>query len=98
MAAQAKTKTAQNGAGKKPKAQLSAPSTGTSTPVTTTAPALPAEQAAYGHGKPDKSVYDAEQEKIKGEIEQTQQKLVSIPSCTRPPVVFASSKLAIYDS
>ena len=72
--AQVKAKTTQNGAGKKPKPQSSAPSTGTSTPVTTTI-----EPATY-HGKPDKALYDSEQDKIKGEIDALQKKLVSTVS------------------
>lgn len=35
-----------------------------------------AEPVAYGSGKPDKSLYDAEQTKIKGEIDAIQIKLV----------------------
>lgn len=66
-----------NGAGKKPK--TSAPSTGTSTPVTTASTAaIPAqiELTLYGTTKPDKATYDAEQNKIKAEIETLQTRLV----------------------
>ena len=76
--AQVKAKTTQNGAGKKPKPQSSAPSTGTSTPVTTVA-STTIEPATY-HGKPDKALYDSEQDKIKGEIDALQKKLVSTVS------------------
>ena len=84
----ASTKSKQtNGAGKKqPKA--STPSTGSSTPVA--AAAAPAatfvasqvqiELTVYGSGKPEKSVYDAEQNKIKTEIEVLQARLVSYSS------------------
>ena len=67
-----------NGAGK-PKA--SSPSTGTSTPTAaaarTTVTAVQIELAVYGSGKPEKSVYDAEQNKIKAEIDVLQARLVS---------------------
>lgn len=63
-----------NGLAKKP--QTSAPSTGTSTPVTT-ASVTSIEPVAYGSGRPEKSLYDAEQNKIKAEIEASQAKLVS---------------------
>lgn len=74
--ASVKTKQAPaNGAGKKTKP--SAPSTGTSTPVTTSTTLTSLEPVVYGSGKPDKSIYDAEQNKIKAEIDATQAKLVS---------------------
>ena len=41
------------------------------------------EPVTYGTGKPEKSLYDAEQEKLKAEIEVVQKKLVSTSvSCT----------------
>ena len=73
-----------NGAGKKPKA--SAPSTGTSTPVTTaSAPVTSAqiELTVYGSGRPEKATYDAEQTKIKAEIDVLQVRLVRTLCCFR---------------
>lgn len=64
-----------NGAGKKPK--VSAPSTGTSTPVTAASTTAQITLIEYGTAKPEKSAYDAEQNKIKAEIETVQARLVS---------------------
>ena len=76
----AKTKHA-NGAGKKTK-QSAPSSTGTSTPVTPThtTPELSSafEFVTYGSGRPDKALYDAEQNKIKSDIDAAQAKLVRI--------------------
>ncbi|KAF7790816.1 hypothetical protein EIP86_001773 [Pleurotus ostreatoroseus] len=71
-----KAKAAQNGAGKKPKS--AAPSTGTSTPVTTVADSPTEAHVSYGAGKPDKALYDAEQAKIKAEIDALQLKLNAV--------------------
>ena len=78
----------QNGAGKK-SSKNSAPSTGTSTPVTSSAtPTVAVDEHHFGHGKPDKAIYDAEQEKIKAEIDVVQKKLVSLSDAcpSRKPV------------
>lgn len=64
---------ATNGAAKKPK---SATPSGTASPATTTVE-VPKEEAVYGSGRPDKALYDAEQNKIKAEIDALQVKLVS---------------------
>ena len=65
---------ATNGASKKP--QSAAPS-GTASPSPST---VEVSQefvfATYSSGKPDKAVYDAEQNKIKAEIDAVQAKLV----------------------
>lgn len=73
------------------KKSKSAPSTnGTSSPVPPPAAATPDGSETvhnYGPGKPDKSIYDAEQEKVKAEIEAVQVKLVcyvSHPKLTPP--------------
>lgn len=67
-----------NGAGK-PKPKASSPSSGTSTPTATaasaTVSAVQIELAVWGSGKPEKSVYDAEQNKIKAEIDVVQARL-----------------------
>lgn len=77
--ASAKPKSAQNGTGGAiKKSKSSASSTGTSTPVTTVASlSAPEHPTTYGSGRPDKAVYDAEQSKIKAEIDALQSKLVS---------------------
>lgn len=62
---------ATNGASKKPKADT--PS-GTASPAVSTTEIQ--ELAVYGAGKPDKALYDAEQSKIKAEIDALQIKLV----------------------
>ncbi|THG95808.1 hypothetical protein EW026_g5910 [Hermanssonia centrifuga] len=64
----------QNGGGKKP-AKSPAPSTGASTPVTQVTTSIAADQLSYGSGRPDKSLYDSEQNKLKAEIEALQSKL-----------------------
>lgn len=77
---------ATNGAAKKPK---SATPSGTASPAPTTAEIKEdAAPAAYGSGKPDKALYDTEQNKIKAEIDALQVKLVSVPATapTRPCV------------
>lgn len=80
----ASTKAKQNGAGKKPKAP--SPSTGTSTPVTTASTPVTSAQielAVYGSGRPEKAAYDAEQNKIKAEIDVLQARLVRPPPPAR---------------
>ncbi|KAI0750848.1 hypothetical protein C8Q80DRAFT_1154282 [Daedaleopsis nitida] len=64
---------ATNGAAKKPKADT--PS-GTASPAVSTTEIH--EFAAYGSGKPDKALYDAEQNKIKVEIDALQLKLHAV--------------------
>ena len=86
----ASTKTKQtNGAGKKSK--VSSPSTGTSTPVTTASATVSSTQielTVYGSGRPEKAAYDAEQNKIKAEIEVLQTRLVRVPPLpTRTPIL-----------
>jgi hypothetical protein len=75
-----KTKAAPtNGAAPKAKGSKSTPaSTGTSTPVPTSTPLDTSDQvtATGGFGKPEKAVYDAEQDRIKAEIDNIQAKLV----------------------
>ncbi|KAI0759915.1 hypothetical protein BC629DRAFT_1683129 [Irpex lacteus] len=71
-----------NGAGKKTK-QSAPSSTGTSTPVTSTHVAVPDHSSAfefitYGSGKPEKAQYDAEQNKIKADIDAVQAKLTVV--------------------
>ena len=88
----ARAKAAQNGAGKKPKS--AAPSTGTSTPVTTVADSPTEAHLSYGTGKPDKALFDAEQNKIKAEIDALQLKLVSSSTETLFAVL-ASPKLRL---
>ena len=73
-------KAKQTNGGAKPKPKASSPSSGTSTPTaaaSTTVTAVQIELAIYGSGKPDKAVYDAEQNKIKAEIDGLQTRLVS---------------------
>ncbi|KIP10625.1 hypothetical protein PHLGIDRAFT_28417 [Phlebiopsis gigantea 11061_1 CR5-6] len=68
-----------NGAGKKSK--VSSPSTGTSTPATAasaTASSTHIELTVYGSGRPEKPTYDAEQNKIKAEIDVLQTRLNSV--------------------
>ncbi|KAI0722942.1 hypothetical protein C8Q76DRAFT_721054 [Earliella scabrosa] len=64
---------ATNGASKKPKADT--PS-GTASPAVSTTEIQ--ELAVYGSGKPDKALYDAEQSKIKAEIDALQIKLNAV--------------------
>lgn len=76
-----------NGTGKKTK-QSAPSSTGTSTPVTSTHVAVPDHSSAfefitYGSGKPEKAQYDAEQNKIKADIDAVQAKLVCTRQTTR---------------
>ncbi|KAH9853443.1 hypothetical protein C2E23DRAFT_884625 [Lenzites betulinus] len=67
---------ATNGAAKKPK---SATPSGTASPAPTTAEIKEdAAPAAYGSGKPDKALYDTEQNKIKAEIDALQVKLNAV--------------------
>lgn len=67
---------AENGSATKGKA----PSSGTATPLSSTVDKDTSEQlAAYAGGKPDKKMYDAEQAKLKSEIDALQVKLVSRP-------------------
>ncbi|KAI0092657.1 hypothetical protein BDY19DRAFT_983268 [Irpex rosettiformis] len=73
----AKSKQA-NGAGKKTK-QSAPSSTGTSTPVTGAPESSSAfELTTYGSGRPDKALYDAEQNKIKADIDAAQAKLTVV--------------------
>ncbi|KAI0347556.1 hypothetical protein BDW22DRAFT_1405056 [Trametopsis cervina] len=67
-----------NGAGKKTKA--SAPSSGTSTPVTSGNAVSSAtfEPVTYGSGRPEKALFDAEQNKIKADIDAVQAKLTVV--------------------
>ena len=70
----------------------SAPPSSTDSPAP--APAAELQDSgliAYGTGKPDKALYDAEQNKIKAEIDALQAKLVRSPPapCT-PPRIFMS--------
>ena len=69
---------ATNGAAKKP-AKSATPS-GTASPATTTVEVQEISAVVYGPGKPDKTLYDAEQNKIKAEIDAVQLKLVSSPA------------------
>lgn len=70
--------TATNGAAKKPK---SATPSGAASPAPTTLEVKEeAVPVAYGTGKPDKALYDTEQNKIKAEIDALQVKLVSVPA------------------
>jgi len=86
-AGKSKTATA-NGAGKKAKSTAPSESAngssvpnGTASPVTPTAVEVASEQlelAAYGSGKPEKAVYDREQEQIKAQIEALQVKVSAV--------------------
>ena len=64
---------ATNGAVKKPK---SATPSGTASPAVTVTEVQEFTYVVYGTGKPDKALYDAEQNKIKAEIDALQVKLV----------------------
>ncbi|KAI0638214.1 hypothetical protein C8Q77DRAFT_1187779 [Trametes polyzona] len=68
---------ATNGAAKKPKA---ATPSDTASPATTTVEVQKEEftYVVYGPGKPDKALYDAEQNKIKAEIDAVQVKLTAV--------------------
>ncbi|CAL1700603.1 unnamed protein product [Somion occarium] len=67
--ASTKTKSAStSGAGKKPKAAVTSSTTGSSSPVLSTA----SEAVTYGSGRPDKKIYDAEQQKIQVDIDAVQ--------------------------
>ena len=69
-----------NGAGKK-QSKATTPSTGSPTPAASTgATFVQIELTVYGSSKPEKSVYDAEQNKIKAEIDVLQARLVSCAS------------------
>ncbi|KAI0660954.1 hypothetical protein C8Q70DRAFT_973733 [Cubamyces menziesii] len=67
---------ATNGAAKKP-AKSATPS-GTASPATTTVEVQEISAVVYGPGKPDKTLYDAEQNKIKAEIDAVQLKLTAV--------------------
>ncbi|KAH9899841.1 hypothetical protein C8Q73DRAFT_637970 [Cubamyces lactineus] len=67
---------ATNGAAKKP-AKSATPS-GTASPATTTVEVQEIAAVVYGPGKPDKTLYDAEQNKIKTEIDAVQLKLTAV--------------------
>ncbi|KAI0335495.1 hypothetical protein GY45DRAFT_1240466 [Cubamyces sp. BRFM 1775] len=67
---------ATNGAAKKP-AKSATPS-GTASPATTTVEVQEITAVVYGSGKPDKTLYDAEQNKIKAEIDAVQLKLTAV--------------------
>lgn len=70
-----KTKSASKGNASKDKA---ASTSGTSTPATTfTEKDMSDHLAAFAGGKPDKKLHDAEQARIKGEIDTFQARLVS---------------------
>lgn len=64
------------------KPKVSAPSSGTATPSAAPADAVvtqaAVDQVVYGSGKPDKAVYDAEQNKVKAEIDGLQVKLSAV--------------------
>ena len=64
---------ATNGAAKKAK---SATPSGTASPAVTVTEVQEFTYVVYGTGKPDKALYDAEQNKIKAEIDALQVKLV----------------------
>ncbi|RDX55655.1 hypothetical protein OH76DRAFT_1428793 [Lentinus brumalis] len=66
---------ATNGAAKKPK---SATPSGTASPAVTTTEVHEFTYVVYGPGKPDKALYDAEQNKIKAEIDALQLKLNAV--------------------
>ncbi|KAL7282434.1 hypothetical protein ACG7TL_003905 [Trametes sanguinea] len=71
---------AANGAAKKPAAKSTTPS-GTASPATATVEIQEFAAVVYGPGKPDKTLYDAEQNKIKAEIDAVQVKLLAaLPS------------------
>lgn len=74
--ASVKAKTAStSGAGKKQKPAATPSTNGSATPA---APSpAPSEPASYGSGRPDKKIYDAEQQRIQADIDAVQVKLVS---------------------
>ncbi|KAI0081806.1 hypothetical protein K474DRAFT_1146615 [Panus rudis PR-1116 ss-1] len=75
MPPKAKTGSASNA---KPKSKPAAsPTNGTASPVPSTAPS-DATPTSYGPGRPDKKIYDAEQERIKAEIDAVQVKLTAV--------------------
>ena len=77
-----KTKSAAtNGAPKKAKSP--APSS-TDSPATAPAEIQEFTPVTYGPGKPDKALYDVEQNKIKAEIDALQAKLVRAFGCALP--------------
>lgn len=80
--ASTKAKTAStSGAGKKQK-PAATPST-TNGSVTPAAPSpVPSEPTSYGSGRPDKKIYDVEQQRIQAEIDGVQVKLVSCLGCS----------------
>lgn len=90
--ASAKSKSAAvNGASKKAKSAATPSTTANGTPAIS-AVDLPSEQpavSAYGSGKPDRAIYDAEQAKIQAEIDALQTKLVRV--CIRLHVTQMSS-------
>ena len=72
-----KTKSAAaNGANGASQTQKSATPSGTSSPATVAAEVQEFTPVVYGSGRPDKAQYDAEQNKIKAEIDALQVKLV----------------------
>nr|VWO95496.1 Salicylate biosynthesis isochorismate synthase (EC (Isochorismate mutase) [Ganoderma boninense] len=74
-----KTKsTAANGANGASQKQKSATPSGTSSPATVPAEVQEFTPVAYGPGRPDKAQYDAEQNKIKAEIDALQVKLNAV--------------------
>ncbi|KAI9063212.1 hypothetical protein FKP32DRAFT_1592671 [Trametes sanguinea] len=77
MAPKSKPAAAANGAAKKPAAKSTTPS-GTASPATTTVEIQEFTAVVYGPGKPDKTLYDAEQNKIKAEIDAVQVKLTAV--------------------
>lgn len=90
----AKSASSNTGAIKKSKSTASS-TNGTSSPVpppSGSTPDVAAEHVHnYGHGRPDKSIYDAEQDKIKGEIDALQVKLVSF--ALRVCILYSSHRL-----
>ncbi|OSD04280.1 hypothetical protein PYCCODRAFT_1433663 [Trametes coccinea BRFM310] len=77
MAPKSKPAAAANGAAKKPAAKSTTPS-GTASPATATVEIQEFAAVVYGPGKPDKTLYDAEQNKIKAEIDAVQVKLTAV--------------------
>ncbi|KAI0352929.1 hypothetical protein OH77DRAFT_1438402 [Trametes cingulata] len=66
---------ATNGAAKKSQPNTTS---GTASPATTTTEIQEVNAVVYGPGKPDKALYDAEQNKIKAEIDAVQLKLTAV--------------------
>ncbi|KAK7695803.1 hypothetical protein QCA50_000441 [Cerrena zonata] len=75
--ASVKAKTAStSGPGKKQKPAVTPSTNGSATPA---APSpVPSEPTSYGSGRPDKKIYDAEQQRIQAEIDSVQVKLTAV--------------------